>query len=448
MNKLFRRLSITNDNDNCFRHKSIIPIKDLSVNTLEIQKLLLNNLSTIDVERIISLLDNLITRILLISLFPKILNKLQEYSLVLGRNVTVLFEIYGSLSKICNEYEVFNSGAVNIRPKYIELERSVNKTKRIYTSQLKESSIEFDLEDPLTTPKKDIQKVISRLYDVTRSLLRDLMANPLAVSILIHHREEWVIESSDSCQKLVKLLIHLRTLTRNELFTAQGDKTKGDEYLECLRLKDLEQTKQIEILTETYNRLKSTQFSQTTQRMDEIRELKSRILHIQNVTQAKLSEFKQKYCVSQQIAYNKHQESIQSMKMFLEAVKAQLKELTERSIENEHKLRSEKWKIEDTICAEISKNDSDLFEIQVKYDEYLAEYEKECLACEQLRMKVEPLKTLADVVLEEYHLENEKKTAEIIDREDRRKAATIIQSLWRSSKTRKIIKAERRKKRQ
>ncbi|VDQ15279.1 unnamed protein product [Trichobilharzia regenti] len=107
-------------------------------------------------------------------------------------------------------------------------------------------------------------KVISRLYDVTRLLLRDLMANPLAVSALIRHREQWAIEPSSSCRKLVSLLVHLRTLTRNELLTTQKAKIKRDDFLDRLHRKDLEQTKQIEILTETYNHLKSAQLSQVS----------------------------------------------------------------------------------------------------------------------------------------------------------------------------------------
>ncbi|VDQ07898.1 unnamed protein product [Trichobilharzia regenti] len=43
-------------------------------------------------------------------------------------------------------------------------------------------------------------------------------------------------------------------------------------------------------------------------------------------------------------------------------------------------------------------------------------------------------------------MEAEKKAAEIAEKENRRKAATTIQSLWRSWKTRKTIKAQRKKK--
>ncbi|CAH8832078.1 unnamed protein product [Trichobilharzia szidati] len=444
MSELFGRLSITSDDDDRFRRQSMIPTKPLLANTPAIQKLQLKHLPNVDAKRIISLLDNLTTRILLVSSFPQIVDKLQEYSLILGRNATVLFEAYSPLSKICNE--PFNTSTVITRPKYFETETTGNDTKKAVGSQLEELTPGVTSEDPLITPKRNTQRVISRLYDVTRLLLRDLMANPLAVSALIRHREQWAIEPSSSCRKLVNLLVHLRTLTRNELLTTQKAKIKRDDFLDRLHRKDLEQTKQIEILTETYNQLKSTQLSQTTDRMDQIKELKSKIQQVQKETQDRLAGFKQDYNMSQWTAYKKHQESVQTLKMFLEDAKNQLNELTKKSVQHEHKLRSEKWKIEDVIYSGIFKKDTDLFEMQVQYDEYFEENEVERLACQQLRAKVEPLKALADVVLEERRLEAEKKAAEIAEKENRRKAATTIQSLWRSWKARKTIKAQRKKK--
>ncbi|KAF6769739.1 hypothetical protein AHF37_11789 [Paragonimus kellicotti] len=57
----------------------------------------------------------------------------------------------------------------------------------------------------------------------------------------------------------------------------------------------------------------------------------------------------------------------------------------------------------------------------------------------------DPLKIRADAVLEEKRLEAERQAAELAEQENMITAATTIQSLWRSWKARKTIKAERRK---
>ncbi|VDQ09043.1 unnamed protein product [Trichobilharzia regenti] len=168
MSELFGRLSITSDDDDRFRRRSMIPTKPLLANTPAIQKLQLKHLPNVDAKRIISLLDNLTTRILQITriynlcLYEMIFYEQSlEYSLILGRNATVLFEAYTPLSKICNE--PFNTSTVITRPKYFETETTGNDTKKAVGSQLEELTPGITSEDPLITPRRNTQRVSEML---------------------------------------------------------------------------------------------------------------------------------------------------------------------------------------------------------------------------------------------------------------------------------------------
>ncbi|KAF6769159.1 hypothetical protein AHF37_12529, partial [Paragonimus kellicotti] len=104
--------------------------------------------------------------------------------------------------------------------------------------------------------------VAQKLFELTRQLLRELLANPLAIAALIRHREQWDIEPSVNCRRLAIQLVHLRSLTRNDLLTTPKARARRDEFLERLRRRDLEQRRTIEELS---NQLDELQTAQRTQ---------------------------------------------------------------------------------------------------------------------------------------------------------------------------------------
>ncbi|KAA3677603.1 uncharacterized protein DEA37_0013639, partial [Paragonimus westermani] len=103
MTEPIRNISTKSDNDERFRRSSFTTSLPLLANTPSIQKLSQNHLPIIDSERFLRILDNTITRVLLVSSFPRIVSNVKEFSLLIGRNATVLFENYGTLSKLYDE---------------------------------------------------------------------------------------------------------------------------------------------------------------------------------------------------------------------------------------------------------------------------------------------------------------------------------------------------------
>lgn len=91
-----------------------------------------------------------------------------------------------------------------------------------------------------------------------------MLNNPLAVSALIRHREQWGITPSAGCKRLAMLLIHLRSLTKNDLLTTPKARARRDEFLERLRRRDLEQSRSIEELTNQCEALKEMQSVQVS----------------------------------------------------------------------------------------------------------------------------------------------------------------------------------------
>lgn len=433
------RLSTSSDNDERFRRASIISSLPLLANAPSIQKLSLKHLSTIDSKRFMRVLDNTVTRVLIVSSFPRIISNVKEYSLLIGRNATVLFEKYGPLSRTYDE----QCSMLKQPPRY---------TDREATEQHRQSLVSFDegfsvnSDFPQTTGKVK-PNIAARLFELTRMILRELLNNPLAISAMIRHREKWDIEPSPSCRRLAIQLVHLRSLTRNDLLTTPKARARRDDFLERLRRRDLEQRRMIDELTGQYEVLQKTQKTQLLERMKRVRALQDKIRGVQQKTQDSLSEMKQKYDSEKRLASQKHYEAMRELENILKAAKEQLAQLTQRNYENERKIRMEKWKIEDTIAAELTKMDTHLFEMQAEYDQLASEDEKEKAICDELTKKLEPLKLRADAVMEEKRLEAERQEAEMAERENLIKAATTIQSLWRSWKARKMVRAERKKNR-
>ncbi|CAH8667739.1 unnamed protein product [Dicrocoelium dendriticum] len=248
------RLSTSSDNDERFRRASIISSLPLLANAPSIQKLSLKHLSTIDSKRFMRVLDNTVTRVLIVSSFPRIISNVKEYSLLIGRNATVLFEKYGPLSRTYDE----QCSMLKQPPRY---------TDREATEQHRQSLVSFDegfsvnSDFPQTTGKVK-PNIAARLFELTRMILRELLNNPLAISAMIRHREKWDIEPSPSCRRLAIQLVHLRSLTRNDLLTTPKARARRDDFLERLRRRDLEQRRMIDELTGQYEVLQKTQKTQ------------------------------------------------------------------------------------------------------------------------------------------------------------------------------------------
>lgn len=431
------RFSTSSDNDERFRRASIISSLPLLANAPSIQKLSLKHLSTIDSKRFMRVLDNTVTRVLLVSSFPRIISNVQEYSLLIGRNATVLFEKYGPLSKTYDE----QCAMLKHPPRY---------TDRDATEQHRLSLVSFEdgcsvLSDFPQVPRSAKSSTAARLFELTRLILRELLRNPLAVSAIIRHREKWDIEPSPSCRRLAIQLVHLRSLTRNDLLTTPKARARRDNFLERLRRRDLEQKRLTDELTEQFQALQETQKTQLLERMTRVRALQEKIRDVQQRTQETLTEMKQKYDNEKRVAKQKHNEAMRELENILKTAKEQLSQLTQRNYERVRKIGLEKWKIEDTIAAELTKMDTHLFEMQAEYDRLESEDEREKAICDELMVKLEPLKLRADAVMEEKRLEAERQEAELAEQENLIKAATTIQSLWRSWKARKMIRAERKK---
>ncbi|KER24922.1 hypothetical protein T265_07544 [Opisthorchis viverrini] len=545
-----KKASASSDSDERFRRSSILPSLPLLASAPSIQKLSLKHLPTIDSKRFMHVLDNTVTRVLLVSSFPQICSNVQwghqisnaeicqtvfgkahptsidqlvtfhglsmcfvyqrifcfvkssspklvrrrprvgqsmtwqrsvkttqvnsdalkprmhyyctppqEYSLLLGRNATVLFETYGPICKAYDEQCAHSKH----RPRITEPETNdVHRT----------SFVTFDegqslVSDGITQTARTKGSIALRLFEVTRLLLREMLANPLAISALIRHREQWNIEPSFNCRRLAIQLVHLRSLTRNDLLTTPKARAKRDDFLERLRRRDLEQRKTIEELTSQYKALQETQRLQLIERMERVREIQAKIRDIQEQTQNQLRELKQQHDNERRVAKQKHHrmfilqsfsnttprigvtwadKMMREQEACLQQAAQHLTWLTKHNMDHERHIRMEKWKVEDTIAATLSKTDTELFEMQAEYDELEEEDQKVKAACDELMRKLEPLKVRADAVLEEKRLEAERQAAELEEQENMIRAATTIQSLWRSWKARRQIRAERRKK--
>ncbi|KAF8571220.1 hypothetical protein P879_00617 [Paragonimus westermani] len=254
MTEPIRHISTESDNDELLRRSSFTNSLPLLANAPSIQKLSQNHLPIIDSKRFMRILDNTITRVLLVSSFPRIISNVKEFSLLLGRNATVLFESYGPLSKLYDE----QCARSKHQPRFTDRD-AVDQHRPIYLT--------FDETVSMTSeavyhPERKRANVAQKLFELTRQLLRELLTNPSAISALIRHREQWDIEPSMNCRRLAIQLVHLRSLIRNDLLTTPKARACRDEFLERLRRRDSEQRRTVEELS---NRLEDLQTAQRTQ---------------------------------------------------------------------------------------------------------------------------------------------------------------------------------------
>uniref|UniRef100_A0A8C8R9P1 Dynein regulatory complex protein 10 n=1 Tax=Pelusios castaneus TaxID=367368 RepID=A0A8C8R9P1_9SAUR len=378
-----------------------------------------SKLTTVETKRIISVLDETITKIELISLLSHTVEFLDDLSTILGS------ELMGALK---------------------EHEQLSNNMKTLLT-QLKGEGLlkQEDGRGDLVGTEEQIHRLQLHQQAVKssiRNILRLFQADPLASQAV---RDEAYARDLSS-EMFIKGFSEFRGFLFEKLLTSPLEEKEKIQFMEEISLRDKKNTETIAALEAELAAEIQSQDNEIMKKNAAIRDLKSHLLHLEKFSESHIQRTKQEAEKLQKGELRVSQAKCDKIQQDIHQLRAQLSVLITENRESELALRKKKYKVEMEIENWIQKYDADMGEKQTEYEEVHAVYTEEKAQLAELKEKYAVLKQEYSQIKEERRLSQEKKERAERELAIMVRAATHIQAFWKGYLVRSLLKSKRKKK--
>jgi len=429
-------------NNNNDLNKTVAGMNELTINspvkskqkedalTKEIKKLIdtsKKKLSSLDSQRILSVIDDAILKIEIATLFPYIIENLDRYSIMLGSNLCSLLKEYDIVSGL------FTKSLSNLR--------KLTQSYRIGSSKRKLTEDEEYKEIEIKEAKENYQKYSNQLSDIIKSSLRLFRSNPSALNTIRTERNE----RSSECTTMIEYMNYLNEEMFGRLVTTPEEEKDQQRTTIQVMAREKKALSLIRKLDEELAVTTKEKEDMIQEKNDVIRSLKSGIQTLEqgsDLMNRKLLADAQK--IESVELKNSHSRTA-TLQQDLIQMKQNYQNTINKHKESEFALRKRKYKIETEAENWIQNYDNDMTERQDEIDELSTIYKDE-------KSQLEELETRFSILAKEYNEIQEQKRIALEKREKAErelrmmvKAATILQSFWRAYKCRKMLKAKQKK---
>uniref|UniRef100_A0A8D0HDU9 Dynein regulatory complex protein 10 n=1 Tax=Sphenodon punctatus TaxID=8508 RepID=A0A8D0HDU9_SPHPU len=374
-----------------------------------------SKLTTVETKRIISVLDETIIKVELVSMLPHIIENMDDFNIVLG------YELVGSLK---------------------EHQRLSNNMEAILASLEEKGLLKKDdgRGDLFGAQEQSIRLELHKqgLKSSVRNILRLFQANPIACQAV---REE-VHTRGLSADVFIKGLAELRGFLFEKLLTTPLEEKEKVEFMEEISLRDKKNMEMITGLEVELTAAIQNRDEEITKKNSAIRDLKTHLHNLTKFSESQIQRTKQEAEKQQKGELRASQAKCTKTQQDIHQLRAQLNALVTEHREAELTLRKKKYKVEMEIENWIQKYDVDMGEKQ-EVDEVYTE-EKAQLA--ELKEKYAMLEQEYSQVKEERRLRQEQKEKDERELAIMVRAATQIQALWKGYLVRSLLRFKKKKK--
>nr|XP_033811747.1 dynein regulatory complex protein 10 isoform X1 [Geotrypetes seraphini]XP_033811748.1 dynein regulatory complex protein 10 isoform X1 [Geotrypetes seraphini] len=375
-------------------------------------------LTSIETQRIISVLDETIKRIELASLFCYAADNLDRFKVVLGSELTCAIREHQRLQN-------------NMQNLLSRLEEGGN----FHREEDKEGS-RINIEEQGHSLSMLKQGIIS----CVKNTLRHFQANPTACNTL---RAE-LFARDPAIELLLQNLSELRAFLFERLLTTPLEENEKIHYLQEMNQRDKKNREIIAILEGELAAAIQDRDTKISNKNEIIRQLKSHLHQLEKFSGENIRRTKQEAEKQQKADYRASESRCFKLQLELQLLRTQLNtEITEHR-EVELALRKRKYKVETEIENWIQKYDLDMGEKQEELEQIETVYAEEKIELKDLREKLELLEQEYRQVKEERELAQKKKEEEERELAIKNRAAALIQALWKGYLVRKVLRLRKK----
>lgn len=384
-------------------------------------------LSSLDSQRVVSVVDDLIRRCELVTLLPYLVENLDRFSVMLGSD----------LCSVLKEYDYIQL----LHTKAMASQRKSKRPQSTNSNVLSEENDKTNDNNDYSSADEQVEYLASKLSSVVNITIRLFRNNPAAYNAIKDERNERSHESNT----FIDHLVLLREQIFARLVTTPGEEREKQRTTVQMMTKEKKSQALIKKLEDELNVTTQEKENMVHQKNEEIRKLKLAIQTLEqesDMVNRKLISDAEKIQTSEMKNSDGRKAKLQQEVIRL---KQKLNSDTTTHRNNELTLRKRKYKIETEVENWIQKYDGDMTERQDELEELSVIYAEEKKQLHDLEERFKVLEEEYDQIMEERRIAQEKR--EEAERELRNmvKAATLLQAFWRAYKCRKALKAKQKK---
>nr|XP_006119426.1 dynein regulatory complex protein 10 [Pelodiscus sinensis]XP_006119427.1 dynein regulatory complex protein 10 [Pelodiscus sinensis] len=375
-----------------------------------------SKLTTVETKRIISVLDETIFKIELISLISHITECVGDLSTILGS------ELIGTLK---------------------EHERLSNNMEALLTQLQREGFLkQDDGRGDLVGTDRRLQLHQQAVKSSIRNILRLFQADPIASQAV----KDEAYARDLSSEMFLKRLSEFRGFLFEKLLTSPLEEQEKIQFMEEISLQEKKNSETIAALEAELAMAIQSRDDEIMKKNAAIRDLKSHLLHLEKFSESHIQRTKHEAEKLQKGELRTSQAKCAKIQQDINQLRAQLNVLITDNRESELALRKKKYKVEMEIENWIQKYDAEMGEKQTEYEEVDAVYTEEKAQLAELKEKYAMLEQEYSQIKEERRLSQEKKERAERELAIMVRAATHIQAFWKGYLVRSLLKSKRKKK--
>uniref|UniRef100_A0A8D2J1R5 Dynein regulatory complex protein 10 n=1 Tax=Varanus komodoensis TaxID=61221 RepID=A0A8D2J1R5_VARKO len=378
-----------------------------------------SKLTTIETKRIISVLDETILKVELVTTFSYITENLEEFSALLGPELTGALKEHLRLS---NTMEATLS----------RLDKEGVLHKGTAKGEL------YGAEDPTGYLSLHIEGLRSSV----RNIVRLFYANPTVCQVV----RGTAYARHPNASMFIQKLSEFRGFLFEKLLTTPLEEKEKRRFMKEITQRDQKNTEMIAALEDELAAAIQNRDNEVWWMNAAIKELKTHLHNLAKFSESQIQRNRADTEKQQKGETRASQAKCAKLQQELQQLRAQLNALIAENRESELNLRKKKYKVEMEIENWIQKYDTEMIEKQEEIEEIEVVYtvEKEQLA--ELREKYALLEKEYSQIEEERRVKREQwekaeKELAILVR-----AATLIQALWKGYLVRSLLRSKRKKK--
>uniref|UniRef100_A0A1I8IRL0 Dynein regulatory complex protein 10 n=1 Tax=Macrostomum lignano TaxID=282301 RepID=A0A1I8IRL0_9PLAT len=404
-------------------------------------------LTTLETQRIMGVMIDGSKRVELLAALPALLRNLDDFQIVLGRELTALLVEHGNLSR---QFDLVSAKLDVIHDRKYEAPKPVALTEDFWSQ---EAEPEAD-EAPVVTQSKEellplqaeleaeAASLLPRLQFSARVLLRAFRSNPPAVTAVLQSAK---LKPQTETKEMLDRMEHLRDIMVVRLMTTPVEKQDKLTYLHEMSERERQQAEVIKKLEAELSAATADKEAEVKKKNDVIRKIQSDIHHVEKYAEESIKNIRSEAEKQQQTDSKNSEGKVHKLTQERNQLRTQLDNLIAEHRDSEQQLRSKKFKLETEIENIISKYDSEMGTRQEEYEDVDAAYTEEKKQLSELEERFKTLEEEYLQIMEERRVAEERRRAAEHEMQMMISAATTIQSFWRSYKIRKTMRGKKKK---
>ncbi|XP_033730341.1 dynein regulatory complex protein 10-like [Pecten maximus] len=289
---------------------------------------------------------------------------------------------------------------------------------------------------------RNLNLVAQQLSTSCKNIIRCFQLNTAAMKTIMNQARHQIPSSN---QSLIQYLNELKEILLNKLLTTPEEESERMDYIQEISLRERNNAAIIEKLEEELRAAMADKDEEIKKKNDVIRRIQADLRQIEKFSEENMkrvqTEAEKQEASDIKTSDGKKQRLLQE----LQQLKTQNQNMITEHRESEQDLRRKKFRVESQVENLIQKFDADMTERQNEYEEIDAEYTKEKKQLHELEERFKTLEDEYQQIMEERRVAREKREAAERDMSNMVKAATTIQAFWRSFKVRKALKGRKKK---